>query len=87
MSVCARTFALSLCSAIDFLRRLIVPYWRCVQCSESLQPQSDKILNAISVGMRPEEKNPAIKLAATMALANSLEFARQNMLKEVGTVC
>lgn len=50
----------------------------CEECPEPLQDKSPMILNAIGHGMRDEQKNNAIKLAATKALANSLEFVKAN---------
>jgi len=52
----------------------------CEELPDYLKDKSGHILNAISSGMRPEESN-AIKLVATQALANSLDFAKDNMQK------
>jgi hypothetical protein len=43
------------------------------------------ILNAIQAGMDKKETNNAIKLAATVALRNSLEFTRDNFTRPVRT--
>ena len=45
---------------------------------EVIQVQSNKVLTAIIYGMRKEEPSMRIKLAATNALLNSLEFTRAN---------
>jgi importin subunit beta-1 len=50
---------------------------------EILQPQSDIILTAIVQGMRKDEPCNNVRLAATTALLNSLEFTRANFEKEV----
>ncbi|XP_068752252.1 importin subunit beta-1-like [Montipora capricornis] len=50
---------------------------------EHLVDQSHKILTAIVSGMRKEEPNVQIRLAATNALLNSLEFSKQNFEREV----
>ncbi|XP_065576563.1 importin subunit beta-1-like [Artemia franciscana] len=47
-----------------------------------LAAQSKKILTAIFHGMKKHEKNEHVKLAATTALLNSLEFTRANFEKE-----
>eukprot|EP00474_Spongospora_subterranea_P008852 CRZ09310.1 hypothetical protein [Spongospora subterranea] len=52
----------------------------CEECPDQLQGSSGAILNAISQGMMDAETNQNVKLAATSALANSLEFAKNNML-------
>jgi importin subunit beta-1 len=56
----------------------------CEECPSYLEKQpgaSNMILNAIQAGMDTKETNPAIKLAATVALRHSLEFARTNFAK------
>lgn len=50
----------------------------CEECPQHLQDHSNSILNAISSGLAVEQKNDAIKLAATVALLNSLEFVKNN---------
>ncbi|KAK2547713.1 Importin subunit beta-1 [Acropora cervicornis] len=50
---------------------------------EHLVEQSHKILTAIVSGMRKEEPNIQIRLAATNALLNSLEFSKQNFEREL----
>lgn len=50
--------------------------------AEILQEQSSHILNAIAMGMKVEETNDDIKIAATNALKNSMEFVRNNMQRE-----
>jgi importin subunit beta-1 len=50
----------------------------CEEVPKNLQVFSNQILNAIATGMRKEETNAEIKLAATRALANSLDFAKDN---------
>ncbi|KAJ7351917.1 Importin subunit beta-1 [Desmophyllum pertusum] len=49
---------------------------------EHLVDQSHKILTAIVAGMKKEEPNIQIRLAATIALLNSLEFTKQNFERE-----
>uniref|UniRef100_A0A8C7E153 Importin N-terminal domain-containing protein n=1 Tax=Naja naja TaxID=35670 RepID=A0A8C7E153_NAJNA len=50
---------------------------------EQLQDKSNEILTAIIQGMRKEEPSNNVKLAATNALLNSLEFTKANFDKEV----
>ncbi|PWA28966.1 hypothetical protein CCH79_00019822 [Gambusia affinis] len=50
---------------------------------EQLQETANQILTAIIQGMRKEEPSNNVKLAATNALLNSLEFTRANFDKEV----
>jgi len=47
-----------------------------------LESQSNNILTAIVNGMRKEEPSDHVKLAASNALLNSLEFTRNNFSKE-----
>lgn len=54
----------------------------CEDCGDFLQTKSVQILNAIATGMRNDMTNHDIKYAATVALANSLEFVRENFQKE-----
>lgn len=56
----------------------------CFQDPEQLQDKSNEILTAIIQGMRKEEPSNNVKLAATNALLNSLEFTKANFDKEVG---
>ena len=49
---------------------------------EILQLQANDILTAIVHGMRKDETNDHVKLAATNALLNSLEFTRANFDRE-----
>lgn len=56
----------------------------CVQDPEQLQESANQILTAIIQGMRKEEPSNNVKLAATNALLNSLEFTKANFEKEVG---
>jgi len=49
---------------------------------EILQLQANDILTAIVHGMRKDEANDHVKLAATNALLNSLEFTRANFERE-----
>ena len=51
-----------------------------------LASQSNEILTAIVQGMRKEEPSNRVKLAATKALLNSLEFTKANFEKEVCTL-
>lgn len=54
-----------------------------MQDPEQLQDKSNEILTAIIQGMRKEEPSNNVKLAATNALLNSLEFTKANFDKEV----
>lgn len=54
------------------------------QDPEQLQENGNQILTAIIQGMRKEEPSNNVKLAATNALLNSLEFTKANFDKEVG---
>lgn len=45
--------------------------------------QSNEILTAIIHGMRSNEPSNRVRLAATTALHNSLEFTKANFEKEV----
>lgn len=46
------------------------------------QEQVNSILTAVAQGMRREEANAAVRLAATTALYNALEFAHTNFDNE-----
>ncbi|UJR09591.1 hypothetical protein I4U23_013826 [Adineta vaga] len=46
--------------------------------SDVLVPQSNVILTALVYGMRKEETNDNVRLAATTAMLNSLEFTKNN---------
>lgn len=48
-----------------------------------LASQSNEILTAIVHGMKREEPSNHVRLAATNALLNSLEFTKANFEKEV----
>lgn len=50
--------------------------------AEVLEPQSNQILTAIIHGMRKTEPSNHVRLAATNALLNSLEFTKANFDKE-----
>jgi hypothetical protein len=54
-----------------------------LQDHEVLIAQSNQILTAIIHGMRQNEPSNHVRLAATTALLNSLEFTRANFDKEV----
>jgi hypothetical protein len=54
-----------------------------LQEHEVLVSQSNQILTAIIHGMRQNEPSNHVRLAATTALLNSLEFTRANFDKEV----
>jgi importin subunit beta-1 len=43
-----------------------------------LEARSNEILTAVVAGMRADEPDPKIKVAATKALCNALEFAKSN---------
>ncbi|XP_041374480.1 LOW QUALITY PROTEIN: importin subunit beta-1-like [Gigantopelta aegis] len=49
---------------------------------EILQPESNSILTAIVHGMKKDEPSNHVRLAATNALLNSLEFTKANFEKE-----
>lgn len=46
--------------------------------TDCLEAKSNEILTAVVAGMRADEQDPKIKVAATKALSNALEFARRN---------
>eukprot|EP00286_Rhodomonas_abbreviata_P024991 CAMPEP_0181308270 /NCGR_PEP_ID=MMETSP1101-20121128/11366_1 /TAXON_ID=46948 /ORGANISM="Rhodomonas abbreviata, Strain Caron Lab Isolate" /LENGTH=898 /DNA_ID=CAMNT_0023414627 /DNA_START=90 /DNA_END=2786 /DNA_ORIENTATION=- len=46
--------------------------------TDCLQSKSDEILTAVVAGMRVDESELSVKLAATKALSNALEFANKN---------
>ena len=48
-----------------------------------LEAKSNEILTAIVHGMKHDEPSPHVRLAATNALFNSLEFTRANFEKDV----
>ena len=48
-----------------------------------LVPQSNVILTALVHGMRKEEGNDNVRLAATTAMLNSLEFTKNNFQNDV----
>mmetsp|Transcript_16497 Transcript_16497/g.27260 ORF Transcript_16497/g.27260 Transcript_16497/m.27260 type:complete len:855 (+) Transcript_16497:110-2674(+) len=50
--------------------------------SAVLEAQSNQILTAVVQGMRKEEPNDEVKLAATKSLYNSLEFVKNNFENE-----
>ncbi len=54
-----------------------------IQDAEVLATQSNEILTAIVHGMKREEPSNHVRLAATTALLNSLEFTKANFDKEV----
>jgi importin subunit beta-1 len=54
-----------------------------IQDHRCLEAKSNEILTAIVHGMKREEPSPHVRLAATNALLNSLEFTRANFEKEV----
>lgn len=54
-----------------------------LQCPKHLHQYSSKILNAIASGMHQDQKNMAIKLEATRALANSLKMVKKNFSEPV----
>lgn len=63
---------------------ILLPALLCLfQDPEQLQDKSNEILTAIIQGMRKEEPSNNVKLAATNALLNSLEFTKANFDKEV----
>lgn len=59
--------------------------WNCVVSQESdvLATQSNEILTAIVHGMKKDEPSDYVRLAATNALLNSLEFTKANFQVEV----
>lgn len=61
----------------------IIKYVLKMQDAEVLATQSNEILTAIVHGMKREEPSNHVRLAATTALLNSLEFTKANFDKEV----
>lgn len=59
-------------------KALIVSFRVISQEQEVLVAQSNQILTAIIHGMRQSEPSNHVRLAATTALLNSLEFTRAN---------
>jgi len=59
-------------------KALIVSFPVISQEQEVLVSQSNQILTAIIHGMRQSEPSNHVRLAATTALLNSLEFTRAN---------
>jgi len=51
----------------------------CEEVPNELQPFSNQILSAIASGMDAKEQSPEIKHAATVCLANAIEFIKTNM--------
>lgn len=62
---------------------LIILFFLAFQDHDVLVTQSNEILTAIIHGMRSNEPSNHVRLAATNALHNSLEFTRANFDKEV----
>ena len=56
-----------------------------IQDHRCLEAKSNEILTAIVHGMKRDEPSPHVRLAATNALLNSLEFTRANFEKDVST--
>jgi importin subunit beta-1 len=54
-----------------------------IQEHQCLEAKSNEILTAIVHGMKRDEPSPHVRLAATNALLNSLEFTRANFKKDV----
>lgn len=54
--------------------------------SNVLVPQSNVILTALVYGMRKEETNDNVRLAATTAMLNSLEFTKNNFQNDVNCI-
>lgn len=69
---------------ITFVGRVIsINYFQDHDC---LIPHSNNILTAIVHGMRKDVTNNHVRMAATTALLNSLEFTKANFEKEVSFV-
>ena len=51
-----------------------------------MAPQSNVILTALVHGMRKEETNDNVRLAATTAMLNSLEFTKNNFQNDVSKI-
>ena len=62
---------------------MCVTFYQLPQDPRLLASQANEILTAIVQGMRKEEPSNKVKLAATKALLNSLEFTKANFEKEV----
>ena len=56
-----------------------------IQDHRCLEVMSNEILTAIVHGMKKDEPSPHVRLAATNALLNSLEFTRANFETDVST--
>ena len=70
--------------AMDSLNRIwICSVW--ISDLQVLESQSNQILTAIVHGMGKQEPSDHVRLAATNALLNSLEFTRRNFENEVVT--
>lgn len=54
----------------------------CEEVPQHLHSKATPILNAIAQGMYKDQPNAAVKLAATQALANALEFTRDHFVAE-----
>jgi len=54
----------------------------CEEVPEHLEKHANSILNAINIGMQATQTNNKIKLAATKALVNSLEFTHNNFAEQ-----
>ena len=63
--------------------RLIFHFYVALQEQRCLEETSNEILTAIVHGMKREEPSDHVRLAATNALLNSLEFTKANFEKEV----
>lgn len=68
---------------IDHIEIIVMTWLSFLQDPEQLQETANQILTAIIQGMRKEEPSNNVKLAATNALLNSLEFTKANFDKEV----
>ena len=77
---------------IIHLLSLLVFVLSCSSCSSLspalhnvLAPHQIAVLNAIAMGMRAEETDDRVKVAATRALCGALEFVAQSFEKPVRT--
>ena len=65
------------------VRTLIMINFFLFQEADHLMVHSNSILTAIVHGMRKEEQNLHVKLAATNAMLETLEFSKDNFDQEV----
>ena len=67
----------------SILQLIVTPFFLYIKDQRCLEEASNEILTAIVHGMKREEPSDHVRLAATNALLNSLEFTKANFDKEV----